>query len=806
MEMAAIFLKLLNMSFTGACAVLIILLVRLCFKKLPKKYVCILWAVVLIRLLCPFTIPTFVAEQPDIPEPIPSDIMEAATPYIHSEIDVVDNAVNRVLEQNFTPSEDTFKQSANPLQIVMEIGAYVWCAGIAAMLIYTAWNLLRFQKWVKEAVPDKLLGERIYRCSVETPVVTGSLKPRIYLPFDLAEQQLAHVIAHEKMHIQRKDHLLKVLFYIAVIVHWFNPLVWLAYRLLERDMEMACDEAVLEKLGAEEMASYCESLLELASSKNHFVGNPVAFGESDVKVRIKNLLNYKKPYLWGTIIAIVVIIIAAVTCLSSPAGGENTEASVAEKMVSVDYPLKKEAVEAALSQVDLPCVVSEEEYDSEIRTSIDLRDEEGRFIAGIASNGDGEARFLGINLIGYLQAAEATVYLPEEKWEDIVGFAALLYGFEDKNVVYEDFIENYKEESVFTELQYTAEPYSGYTKKYEWLKSYGEVSCQIEVRETKDGVKEILSICFYNSPVYSPVSSELACKNFMYYMFTSISGRYEAYEEATGGKYDPLNRDEAFLESEYSAAYVNHYKDRVTENCLQNLENWGYFTLVDYHAAKADTQVRFVNAALTESEETKGEKNDKKYLYTATLECEKDGEIEEFTVQGQIGVTNQINGWKVYDFILSDTEALSMYITGESVHRFGNELEVETDGPDINISEVSSGNYTIDIVDEGYGPKLPVYMSISLSLDGDNNIMQDSKTVKCETGTDAKYDSVSIYLNDESEKTKFVWVTIHNVEIYSDSGAFLRRVGFEYELTFRFDTETLEIFDLEKNGENIVNL
>ena len=677
MSITSIFLKLLNMSFTGACAAILILLVRFLFKKFPKKYICILWAVVLIRLLCPFTIPTLVPDQPDIREPIPSNILEVEYPSIYSEIEIVDNAVNHVLKQNFvSDTQMQFKNSMSPLETVTLVGAIIWCIGIAAMFFYTIKNVLKFQKWIKESVPDRTLGDRIYRCAVSTPVVTGFVKPKIYLPFDLKEPQLEHVLMHEKMHIRRKDHWLKMLFYIAVIIHWFNPVVWLAYRLLERDMEMACDEAVLEELGVEEKTSYCESLLNLASSKNHLAGNPVAFGESDVKVRIKNLLNYKKPYLWISIAAIIVIVMVAITCLSSPKSNKIWETSVTAA-AEVKYPLTKEDVEEALSQVDLPCVVSEEEYNSEIRTSLDLRDEEGRLIAGIASNGDGEARFLGITLIGYLQQGEASIYLPEEKWEDLIGFASVLYGFEDQNVVYGDFIKNFEEESIIMELRYTSEPYAGYVREYEWLKSYGDVSCKIEVRETQDGIREIESISFYNIPAYSMVNSEMACRNFFYYVFTSIPGRYAAYEEAIGGKYDPINRDERFLESDYSAAYLAQYRDRATENCLQTMEDFGYFTFVDYLAAKADARVKVFDAAFTEADETKEEKSHKLYNYTVTLNCEKDGQTEQFEVKGQIGVQLQVNGWKVYDFLISDTETLSIYVTGDSVYRQGNELPTD---------------------------------------------------------------------------------------------------------------------------------
>ena len=510
MNLTNIFLKILNMSFTGSVIVVMILLVRLLYHRLPKKYLCILWCMVLIRLLCPFTFPELAIGTP-VQEPIPSNIMEISEPYIASDIEVLDNTVNRVLQQNFTPEVGA---SVNPMQIVMTLGTYLWIAGIIGMLIFTGWKLYRFYKMVREGVPDKTLDKRIYRCAVATPVVTGIVTPKIYLPFSLEEPQLSHVLIHEKMHIRRKDHILKLLFYIALIVHWFNPFVWISYRLLERDMEMACDEAVLEKLGDGEKKDYCESLLDLASSKNHFIGNPVAFGESDVKVRIKNVLNYKKPRFWISMIAVVILIITALSCLSGP-------------------------------------------------------------------------------------------------------------------------------KSVAT-----------------------------------DGTREISGISFYNTQEYSTVNSELSAKNFLYFIFTSISGRYETYVEATGGKYNPNNRDEMFLESDYSAAYLNNFKDRATENCLQNMENSGYFTLVDYLSAQAGSQVRFENAVLTATDEMIDDKDVEHYLYTAKLTNEKDGDVKEFTVQGSITVENMLNGWKVTDFMLSDSQALSMYVTGENVYRQGYTAEV----------------------------------------------------------------------------------------------------------------------------------
>ena len=648
MILADVFLRILNMSFTGAVVALIVMFVRIAYRMLPKKYLCILWMVMLIRLLCPFTFPELGIGEP-IQEPIPSNIMEMEQPYIASEIEVIDNTVNRVLEQNFTPEVGA---SVNPMQIVMAIGSFTWIAGIAGMLILTAWKFYRFHKWIREAVPDKSLGKRIYRGDVTTPVVVGVLNPRIYLPYSVQEPQLSHVLIHENMHIKRKDHLLKLLFYIAVIIHWFNPMVWISYRLLERDMEMACDEAVLERLGAEEKKNYCESLLNLADSKNHFVGNPVAFGESDVKMRMKNVLNYKKPRFWLSVVAVVILLITTVRCLNGPEQGKHYAVTTVTEMTDITYPLTKEVVELIFAQVDLPGMVTEEEYDSAIRTSIDIRDEENRLIAGIASTGDGDARWLGITLIPYLHSGAASIVLPEEKWEELISFATLLYGFEDQSMVYRDFIESYEGYSIHTEYQRDEEPY--YKDQYEWIKTYGNVTCVIEVCVATDETKDIQTINFYNSPEYSATNSEMAAKNFMFNLLTSIPGRYETY-----------------LESGDDFPYLNRISDRVTEKCLDFLKEQGYVTLMDEYADQAGVQLRFTNAVLTEV--VNGDKDVADYLYRATLIKVKDDETKEFTVDGEICVVNMLNGWKVDSFRIDDTEALRKAVLEESNYELATE-------------------------------------------------------------------------------------------------------------------------------------
>ena len=282
MDAAAIFLKILNMSFSGAVVICIILFVRLLYRMLPKKYLCILWYIALIRLLYPFTFPELGVGQA-IQEPIPSNIMEVQQPYIASEIEVIDQAVNNVLEHSFTPDPG---DSANPLQTVVPVAAIIWISGMAVMLIYTMWNLHRFYQWIREAVPEKELGNRIYRCRVEMPVVAGIFTPKIYLPYGVEEPQLTHVLHHERMHIQRKDHLWKPLGFLLLAIHWFNPLAWIGYILLCRDIELACDEKVVKELGKDQRADYSQALLACSVNRRMIAACPLAFGEVGVKERV----------------------------------------------------------------------------------------------------------------------------------------------------------------------------------------------------------------------------------------------------------------------------------------------------------------------------------------------------------------------------------------------------------------------------------------------------------------------------------------------------------------------------------------
>ena len=223
---------------------------------------------------------------------------------------------------------------------------------------------------------------------------------------------------------------------------------------------------------------------------------------------------------------------------------------------------------------------------------------------------------------------------------------------EDQSMVYGDFIESYEGYSIHTEYQRDEEPY--YKDQYEWIKTYGNVTCVIEVCVATDETKDIQTINFYNSPEYSATNSEMAAKNFMFNLLTSIPGRYETY-----------------LESGDDFPYLNRISDRVTEKCLDFLKEQGYVTLMDEYADQAGVQLRFTNAVLTEV--VNGDKDVADYLYRATLIKVKDDETKEFTVDGEICVVNMLNGWKVDSFRIDDTEALRKAVLEESNYELATE-------------------------------------------------------------------------------------------------------------------------------------
>ena len=285
--MEELLLKCINLSIRASYMILAVLLIRMIFAKAEKKYMVWMWILVGIRLICPLSIPALPSVLPPT-EVIPEDIALSHTPQIASGIQAVDQTVNPVLQQHFTPAP---ADSANPLQVVNAIASAVWIAGMIFMFGYMIVSSLLLKRMIRKSGP---LHQGIAESKqFEGPFVFGMIHPIICLP-PCEEEKKKMILLHERTHIERKDHILKPLAFIILSVYWFNPLVWLAYRLLCRDIEMACDEAVIAKMARRERSCYAETLLSCASSGLP-AASPVAFGETDVKKRIKNILKYRKP-------------------------------------------------------------------------------------------------------------------------------------------------------------------------------------------------------------------------------------------------------------------------------------------------------------------------------------------------------------------------------------------------------------------------------------------------------------------------------------------------------------------------------
>ena len=310
--MNELFLKIINMSISASWLVLAVLILRFVLKKAPKWINVLLWGIVAIRLICPFSFESPLSLIPSA-ETIPLNIGMDSTPTINSGISAINNAVNPIISQSNTPMAGA---SINPLQITIGIYEYIWIFGMIALALYTAISYWRLRRKVDTAVRYK---DNIFQSeNVSFPFVLGIIKPRIYLPFKMNGQYLEYVVAHEQAHICRKDHWWKPLGFLLLMIHWFNPLMWLAYVLLCRDIELACDEKVIKELGNEQRGDYTQALVACSVNRRMIVACPLAFGEVSVKERVKSVMNYKKPAFWVIIISVIVCVGVAVCFLTNP--------------------------------------------------------------------------------------------------------------------------------------------------------------------------------------------------------------------------------------------------------------------------------------------------------------------------------------------------------------------------------------------------------------------------------------------------------------------------------------------------------
>ncbi len=315
--MTALFEQILEMSLTSAVVILVVLVIRLCLRKAPRKYSYALWAVAAFRLVCPvsfravFSLFSFAGRVEEAPlvqntqTTFPDGVL-SAPPGTGTPIPV---------DPDYIYTTPLPAAPADPALTAMTIAAVVWLVGMAALLVYAVVSYVRLRRRMATAV---VLEGRVWQSDrVQSPFILGFFRPRIYLPFGLTEDQRRYVLAHENYHLRRLDHLIRPLSYLILAVHWFNPLVWVAYFLMARDMEMSCDEKILSTEG-NICRAYSTTLLAFAANRRFPSPSPLAFGESGVKGRIKNALNWKKCRTWVTVAAAVVCVAVIAICAANP--------------------------------------------------------------------------------------------------------------------------------------------------------------------------------------------------------------------------------------------------------------------------------------------------------------------------------------------------------------------------------------------------------------------------------------------------------------------------------------------------------
>lgn len=311
--MEAIFLKLVNMSINASWLVLAVLVLRFVLKKAPKSILCSLWAFVGLRLVFPFSFKSIFSLIPSA-EPLPEEFLYAATPQINTGIDSIDQVLNPIIAENLMPAELV---SANPTQIYSFIFSQIWILGMILMLLYLLISYCVLRKKVQVCIP---IDNTVRLCDhIGSPFILGIIRPRIYLPSNLDPVTAGHVLAHEQAHLKRRDHWWKPLGFILLSVYWFNPVLWLAYILLCRDIEQACDEKVVQELDISGKKAYSMALLRCSAPQKLITACPLAFGEVGVKKRIKSVLHYKKPAFWIVLVAVIASIVVAVCFLTDPA-------------------------------------------------------------------------------------------------------------------------------------------------------------------------------------------------------------------------------------------------------------------------------------------------------------------------------------------------------------------------------------------------------------------------------------------------------------------------------------------------------
>lgn len=321
-----LFLTVLNMNITASCVILFVVIVRLFLKKAPKIFSYSLWIVVMFRLMSPFSFSSTISFLKPIFDTskkiqyIPLNVGNIAQPKLQTGISGISVIINKSV-----PSASV-STGIKPIEVILFILSIIWLLGILIMVSYGVISYIMLKKKVSCAM---LVHDDVFECEkIKTPFVLGIIKPKIYLPIGLLEEEKKYILKHEQIHIKRFDYIIKLCAFLLLCIHWFNPFVWMSFILMSNDMEMSCDEKVIEEFGNDIKKDYSSSLLSMAVGRKFISGSPLAFGENNIKRRIKNVLKYKQPAFWILCVGIVVIIVVSMALVFNPINNKvNTEES-----------------------------------------------------------------------------------------------------------------------------------------------------------------------------------------------------------------------------------------------------------------------------------------------------------------------------------------------------------------------------------------------------------------------------------------------------------------------------------------------
>lgn len=333
--MAAAFIKILNMSLTAGYCIGAVLVLRFLLRRQAKIFSYLLWSAVLFRLLCPVTLTSSYSllriDTAVVSEHVFSGGQQAVWQGKGYLSDETDGSVVKV-----RPSASAAQaQEKGTVQTILALGAWVWAAGVSVLFCYSVWAAVRLRRFLSGATHAQ--GEVYEMKGIATPFVFGIVHPRIYLPAHLQPTEHGYVLAHERAHIARKDYLVKLISWGAVCLHWFNPLVWLSFRLMESDMEMSCDEMVLKRLGEDVKQEYSRALLALSCEKSSLSASPLAFSEGGLKKRIRNILSWKKSRIVTAALLSVLLCVLAAGLILNPAGSAKQREKEAEEALRRDF-------------------------------------------------------------------------------------------------------------------------------------------------------------------------------------------------------------------------------------------------------------------------------------------------------------------------------------------------------------------------------------------------------------------------------------------------------------------------------------